>query len=651
MTKSIFIDAFYPEEVRVVLCVSNKVEEFIYQDNSAKPIKDNVYLAKIERVEPSLQAAFVDYGGNKHGFLALSEIHPRFYQIADVDESKWLNERASPGDLDVGDVVNEGSGAGERVMRNKGPHHGHHYKRYKIQDVVKKGQVLLVQITKEERGNKGVSLTTYLSISGRYCVLMPNAKHSCGVSKRIEDVEERERLVKLAEELKGESVEHSLIIRTAGEHKTKTEIKRDLRYLLGLWASIKEHAERAKVPAFIHEEGDIVKRCIRDLYDSDVEKIVISGEKECKNARDFMGSLLPRHVDKIQEYTDSTPIFSAHNNIEEQLSKLCDNTVPLVSGGYLVINKTEALVAIDVNSGKATNELNIENTAIRTNSEAIAEIARQTKLRDLSGLIVVDLIDMAEPSNRLAIESAAKYAFAKDRARVQIGKISEFGILEMTRQRLRTGIGELMFAPCAMCDGKGYNRKTALTAAAIFRALCLELATHKEVEMQIVVSACSETILSILNEKKKMILELSSEFNSSIVFTIDESAGVDGFFIESKHITSSQRIEPCSTIVDKDYSAQKHEYSAERSQTDAEPRSRPIAEKMPGNNSPSCEQMSQSLPPNPTAGTQKEHYPRKRKRKRRNHQSSEVIASPEKPVGGVVSAFKNILKKFTNEDR
>ncbi len=561
MQRRILIDASYKEEVRLVLCEKDIIEEFDYQNSLKKIIKGNIYLAKIDKVEPSLQAAFINYGGEKHGFLPFSEIHHSYYQISEAKKQELLKKiNASYKKLDSEELNWDEDSEDERkkseftkkqkidlILANEV------YKNYRIQDVIKKDQAILVQVVKEERGNKGASLTTYLSLAGRYCVFMPNTnKPIAAVSKRIDDNQERERLKKLITELTEKEPNSSLIVRTAGSYKTKTEIKRDYVYLSRLYSSIEEHASSSIAPAFIYEEGDIIKKTIRDIYDSEVEEIVVSGKEAYSNALEFMKLVLPRHVDKVKEYKGRAPIFSYYN-IEEQISLLYDNVVPLSSGGYLVINQTEALVAIDVNSGKSTNEQNIESTATKTNLEAINEIARQIKLRDLSGLIVIDFIDMEEAGNRTAVEDDLRKALSRDRARTQIGRISEFGLLEMTRQRLRNSIIETSFVQCQSCNGRGKTRAISCTSTAILRAVHNDVSSIKNEESILEISASNDVVMYLMNYKKEEILKLENDFHVKLVFSIDIRAGIDGFFIEYAKINSAKPNEALSSIVDTPY--------------------------------------------------------------------------------------------------
>ncbi|CAL7962083.1 ribonuclease E [Alphaproteobacteria bacterium] len=558
MSKRILIDAFYQGESRLVLCNGNVVEEFDYQDGAKKFTKSNVYLAKVDRVEPSLQAAFVDYGGERHGFLPFAEVHPYYYQIPVTDKEelftfmKSLRDKAEKkqggGAIDDTGECAQDAKDGEQQEQQvfASVLSREFYKRYKICEVIKKDQLILVQIEKEGRGNKGAFLTTYLSLAGRYCVIMPNTNKLGGISKRIDNFAERKRLKELLDEFKGKEPNATAIIRTAGAYKSKVDIKRDFSYLLRLWDDIKSHALSSTAPIFIHEEGDLVKKAIRDLYTNDVEEIVVSGHEAYEATREFMKLLLPKHVDKVKEYKGNIPIFSKYQ-VEEQLSTLYQNVVSLASGGYLVINQTEALVAIDVNSGKSTGERSIENTALKTNLEAITEIVQQLKLRDLSGLIVVDFIDMLEPGNRTIVENTMRNALVSDRARTQITKISEFGLLEMTRQRMRNSITEATTIPCITCGGRGRVRVIPATATVVLRAIQTELNKIPS-DMLLEVSASKEAVLHLLNEEKSRLLELEILFKTKIKLYVDNRAGYDGFFIESVKVNVKKGHEALSNM-------------------------------------------------------------------------------------------------------
>ncbi|MEX2250361.1 MAG: ribonuclease E/G, partial [Parvibaculum sp.] len=527
MGKTMLIDAAHLEETRVVVVSGNRVEEFDFESENRKQLRGNIYLAKVTRVEPSLQAAFVEYGGNRHGFLAFSEIHPDYYQIPVADREALLKQQAAearrereaededeapaaplaamevpeepteagadaedetdieadggngneaadaPGNGDaesrsekaiergetetvVSDETIESVGA-EDAMEEAAPRKQRvNYRSYKIQEVVKRRQIMLVQVVKEERGNKGAALTTYLSLAGRYCVLMPNTARGGGISRKITVAADRKKLKSIAETLDvPEGM--GLIVRTAGAKRTKAEIKRDYEYLLRMWESVRELTLKSTAPTLVYEEGSLIKRSIRDLYDKDIDAIHIEGDEGYREAKGFMRMLMPSHAKNVQPYKDKQPLFQKYQ-VEQQLDSMLNPTVTLKSGGYIVINPTEALVSIDVNSGRSTKERNVEQTALKTNLEAAEEITRQMRLRDLAGLIVIDFIDMDENRNNRAVERKLKDCLKTDRARIQVGRISHFGLLEMSRQRMRSGVLEGSTVTCPHCAGTGLVR-------------------------------------------------------------------------------------------------------------------------------------------------------------------------------------------------
>lgn len=488
MTKTMLIDAAHAEETRVVVLSGQNLEEFDVETKAKQQIRGNIYLAKVTRVEPSLQASFVDFGHIRHGFLAFSEVHPDYYQIPIADREALLAEEAMQASDDLADDDEEASRA--RRAQNR---------KYKIQDVLKRRQIMLVQPVKEVRGNKGAALTTYLSLAGRYCVLMPNTPRGGGISRKISAIGDRKRLKSIVSSLevpKG----MGLIIRTAGAKRNKTEIKRDYEYLLRLWDDIRSRTLESVAPALIHEEESLVKRAIRDLYNKDVGSIVIEGEGAYKEAKEFVKMLIPSHARKVHLYKNSKPLFS-RMGVDEMLSNIHSGVVQLKSGGYIVINQTEALVAIDVNSGKSTRERSIEQTALKTNLEAAEEVARQMRLRDLAGLIVIDFIDMDEPRNDRSVERKMKDALRLDRARVQMGKISSFGLMEISRQRRRTGVLEGSSHVCPACQGFGRIRSPASSATQIIREI--EAQAGGRVNCEIEVRTDSQTALYLLNEKRR----------------------------------------------------------------------------------------------------------------------------------------------------
>ena len=676
MANKMLIDAAHPEETRVVVIRGSRVEEFDFEAASKKQLRGNIYLAKVTRVEPSLQAAFVDYGGNRHGFLAFSEIHPDYYQIpvsdrqalidADAQEEPEEEERrparrsrrhrrgdrpaAADAHRNRGDSVSEAAGTGElesgdalvsgqdqtavseqeswspaaeaheqteepvdRVASPEdtpapsevsepeaGPeaeealaaeaeaptesqeasaeephvahhHHGrvHHHRhektrnpapgeeagddeesedeeedvsehveqlggdameelpvrgyrnrrQYKIQEVIKRRQVLLVQVVKEERGNKGAALTTYLSLAGRYSVLMPNTAKGGGISRKITDAGDRQRLKTIAQDLEvPEGM--GVILRTAGASRTKPEVKRDFEYLMRMWETVREKTLHSQAPTLVYEEGSLIKRSIRDLYNKDVEEIIVAGEAGYREAKDFMRLLMPSHARNVQPWHDPQPLFTKAG-AEAQLDAMFSSHVTLRSGGYIVINQTEALVAIDVNSGRSTREHNIEDTALRTNLEAADEVARQLRLRDLAGLIVVDFIDMEENRNNRAVEKRIKDALKNDRARIQVGRISHFGLLEMSRQRIRTGVLEGSTVVCAHCAGAGMVRSTSSIALHVLRVL--EDALISDASYNVTVRTRAAVALYILNNKRHHLSDLEERFGVAVTFTADET--------------------------------------------------------------------------------------------------------------------------------
>ena len=603
------IDATHAEETRVVVVDGNKVEEFDFESENKRQLAGNIYLAKVTRVEPSLQAAFVDYGGNRHGFLAFSEIHPDYYQIPvadrealmeeerayaeaqsardEEDEAKPKRARRSRGrgrsraesvksddaidsvdvtgmetiDLDEDDVetvlgVPEGSSPMETVAETPvetpivdgdeaedsddedeaedsdaaalddsiesvaeeddsediRPVRKPRPRRYKIQEVIKVRQILLVQVVKEERGNKGAALTTYLSLAGRYCVLMPNTARGGGISRKITNAVDRKKLKEIAGEIdvpRGAG----LIVRTAGAKRTKAEIKRDYEYLQRLWEQIRELTLKSIAPAKIYEEGDLIKRSIRDLYNRDIDEVLVEGENGYRIAKDFMKMIMPSHAKNVQRYEDQLPLFARYQ-VESYLSAMFNPTVQLKSGGYIVIGVTEALVAIDVNSGRATKEGSIEETATKTNLEAAEEVARQLRLRDLAGLIVIDFIDMDERKNNIAVEKRMKDKLKTDRARIQVGRISGFGLMEMSRQRLRPGMLEATTQPCPSCHGTGLIRSDDNMALQILRQIEEEGTRRRTREVLV---KCPVGIANyLMNQKREHIAQIEIRYGLSV---------------------------------------------------------------------------------------------------------------------------------------
>jgi ribonuclease E len=553
MSMRMLIDARHPEETRVAVVKGNRIEEFDFESSEHKQLKGNIYLAKVTRVEPSLQAAFIDFGGNRHGFLAFSEIHPDYYQIPKADREALLREEAehaaeeerlraaqehaeetdeSDAEADEGDesadAPEEAAEAGSDSARSPVDESAADElrkkrqslrRRYKIQDVIQRRQVLLVQVVKEERGNKGAALTTYLSLAGRYCVLMPNTSHGGGISRKISNGADRKRLKSIMTDLKLPST-MGLIVRTAGLSRTKVEIKRDFDYLARLWDEIRERTLKSSAPALIYRDSDLIKRAIRDLYNRDIDEVIVEGEEGYKAARGFMKLLMPSHVRRVKQHSEETPLFQRHG-VEDQLSAMYQPVVQLKSGGYLVINPTEALVSIDINSGRSTREYNIEQTAFSTNIEAAAEIARQLRLRDMAGLIVIDFIDMEQQSHVRKVEKAMKEALKNDRARIQVGRISSFGLMEMSRQRLRTGVLEASTKPCPHCEGTGLMRTASSAGLSALRLIEDEAARGRG--SQILLRAGRDAAVYLLNKKRTELAEIEERYGVFVEVLIDDA--------------------------------------------------------------------------------------------------------------------------------
>lgn len=585
------VDAIHPEETRVVVTDGSRLEEFDFESAARRQLRGNIYLAKVTRVEPSLQAAFVDYGGNRHGFLAFSEIHPDYYQIPLADREALLAEEeeeeieaaasedlsgteqprmfssgddeeaseepkadeadtaaakveevstssdvvadsedasdaeATDGDEDQVDQVGAEDALEEvpqRKPRKKKT------RTYKIQEVIKRRQVLLVQVVKEERGNKGAALTTYLSLAGRYSVLMPNTARGGGISRKITNAADRKRLKQVASELdvqKGMGV----ILRTAGATRTKAEVKRDFEYLLRLWENVRSLTLESTAPCLVYEEGSLIKRSIRDLYSKEIDEVLVSGEDAYREAKDFMRMIMPSHAKNVQPYREEQPIFSKYG-VESQLDSMFSPQVTLPSGGYLVINPTEALVSVDVNSGKATKEHNIEDTALQTNLEAAEELARQLRLRDMAGLVVIDFIDMEEKRNVRAVERKLKDSLKSDRARIQVGRISHFGLLEMSRQRIRFGVLESSTVTCPVCSGTGLVRSVDSLSLMVMRAIEEHVMRKQNQSINVIVP--TDVALYLLNAKRSQLLTLEARFGISISLTADSHMLGDQFTIE-----------------------------------------------------------------------------------------------------------------------
>ena len=589
MTMRMLIDARHQEETRVAVIKGNRIEEFDFESAEHKQLKGNIYLAKVTRVEPSLQAAFVDYGGNRHGFLAFSEIHPDYYQIPKEDREALLREEAEHAeeearlraaelghdDEDGGDggvvevddapmsadddnphQMGEGEGeeeeeapaaaedaengseesAAETLRRKR----QNLRRRYKIQDVIHRRQVLLVQVVKEERGNKGAALTTYLSLAGRYCVLMPNTSHGGGISRKISSGADRKRLKQIMADL-DLPTSMGLIVRTAGLSRTKVEIKRDFDYLARLWDEIRENTLKSSAPALIYQDSDLIKRAIRDIYNKDIDEVIVEGDAGYKHARSFMKLLMPSHVKRVKQYADPVPLFQRYG-AEDQLSAMYQPLVQLKSGGYVVINPTEALVSIDINSGRSTREHNIEQTAFSTNIEAAHEIARQLRLRDMAGLIVIDFIDMESNGHIRKVEKAMKEALKNDRARIQVGRISSFGLMEMSRQRLRTGVLEASTKPCPHCEGSGLMRTASSAGLSALRMLEDEAARGRG--SRIVLRAGRDAAIYLLNRKRDEIVDVEQRYGVIIEVLIEEQFEGARMAVESLGPPPAERPRP-----------------------------------------------------------------------------------------------------------
>ncbi|MEP3630976.1 MAG: ribonuclease E/G [Hyphomicrobiales bacterium] len=640
MDNKMLIDAAHPEETRVVVVRGNRVEEFDFEAENKKQLKGNIYLAKVTRVEPSLQAAFVDYGGNRHGFLAFSEIHPDYYQIPVADRQALLEEEAAAHkaaneedeeeapkkrgrrrrgsskaarakqDEVQSDVVEEAASdaaedgakdeatastegedaaveassenaeeaaaedapntdvaveadAGEETEAESAPEakadaedsdeddddtdeddsgddaeegvesvgsedaleevperrSRPRAKQYKIQEVIKRRQIILVQVVKEERGNKGAALTTYLSLAGRYSVLMPNTDRGGGISRKITNQSDRKRLRAIATDLDvAEGM--GVILRTAGANRTKPEINRDFEYLMRLWENVRDFTLKSSAPSLVYEEGSLLKRSIRDLYNKDIKQVLVSGDEGYREAKEFMRMLMPSHAKNVQPYKDLQPIFARHG-VEAQLDAMFSTRVTLKSGGYIIINQTEALVSIDVNSGRSTRESSIEETALSTNLETAEEVARQLRLRDLAGLVVIDFIDMEENRNNRAVERKLKECLRNDRARIQVGRISHFGLLEMSRQRIRASVLESTMEECPHCEGTGYVRDPASVSLHVLRAI--EDHLNKGSKHNLIVRTRGSVALYVLNHKRANLIELEERFGLAITFDSDET--------------------------------------------------------------------------------------------------------------------------------
>ena len=542
MSKKILIDTTSNEEIRVAITENGKLDDFEIESKKKNALKGNIYLAKITRIEPSLQAAFVDYGADRHGFLPLTEIHPDYFKIPTSDQENFQKLSSNlQFDENIDEIISKGKKDqipnNEDLIDDDGNNNKNRkrdylsfFKKYKIQEVIKSRQVILAQINKEERGLKGAALTTFLSFAGRYCVLMPNSLTNNGISRKIADYEERKKLKSILTDIKIPE-KMSVIIRTAGVDKTKKEISKDLTFLTTQWNKIREKTLKSAAPIIIHEEGSIIKRTIRDMLTNDVAEVYVEGKVGYENAKKFTKILIPKKEKDIKLYKDKNKTLFNENNIEHQISDLFSLKVNLESGGSLVINTTEALVAIDVNSGKDTSERNIESTALKTNLEAANEIARQLRLRDLGGLVVIDFIDMDDYRNNFKVEKAIKTALYRDRARVQIGRISMFGLLELSRQRLRSSMIEKSFDKCHYCNGSGIISNINLISEQIIKVIQEKLIISKDV--RVLVKCNSALAQTLINIKREEINKLEEIHNANIEFSFDNHFSLHEPLIET----------------------------------------------------------------------------------------------------------------------
>ena len=542
MSKKILIDTTSNEEIRVAITENGKLDDFEIESKKKNALKGNIYLAKITRIEPSLQAAFVDYGADRHGFLPLTEIHPDYFKIPTSDQENFQKLSSNlQFDENIDEIISKGKKDqipnNEDLIDDDGNNNKNRkrdylsfFKKYKIQEVIKSRQVILAQINKEGRGLKGAALTTFLSFAGRYCVLMPNSLTNNGISRKIADYEERKKLKSILTDIKIPE-KMSVIIRTAGVDKTKKEISKDLTFLTTQWNKIREKTLKSAAPIIIHEEGSIIKRTIRDMLTNDVAEVYVEGKVGYENAKKFTKILIPKKEKDIKLYKDKNKTLFNENNIEHQISDLFSLKVNLESGGSLVINTTEALVAIDVNSGRDTSERNIESTALKTNLEAANEIARQFRLRDLGGLVVIDFIDMDDYRNNFKVEKAIKTALYRDRARVQIGRISMFGLLELSRQRLRSSMIEKSFDKCHYCNGSGIISNINLISEQIIKVIQEKLLISKSAK--VLVKCNSALAQTLINIKREEINKLEEIHNANIEFSFDNHFSLHEPLIET----------------------------------------------------------------------------------------------------------------------
>jgi len=743
MSTRMLIDARHPEETRVTVVKGSRVEDFDYESATRRQLKGNIYLARITRVEPSLQAAFVEYGGNRHGFLAFSEIHPDYYQIpledreaiieaetqaaaaekaaeddeeaapkkrrprrrgrkpateavenkdavvseeapsedqpnedasskadedtasetaeadkpsddaaeaiasADepatdktvIDESATDSGNGSEGEANADDIEaadvkeseeDEKDAEIEAVAESRRRNIRALKRRYSIQEVIKRRQVLLIQVVKEERGNKGAALTTYMSLAGRYCVLMPNSTHSGGISRKISNLSDRKKLKQVINSLDVQEG-MGLIVRTAGINRTKTEIKRDYDYLLRLWNGIRDLTLKSTAPALIYEEGSLIKRTIRDVYTRDIDEVWVEGERGYRAAKDFMKLLMPSHAKKVQNYKDRIPLYQRYQ-VEDQLEAMYQPVVQLKSGGYIVINPTEALISIDVNSGRATKESNIEETAVKTNLEAAEEVARQLRLRDMAGLVVIDYIDMEDRGNNRAVERRMKDVLKSDRARIQVGRISSFGLMEMSRQRLRPNLLEVAMETCSQCAGTGLVRSVESAAIKVLRQLEEEGIRNRSSLIR--AKVCPDVAVYLLNQKRAVISALEHDYKVTI------------------HVIAEVSLAPSDIEIT-------HENNIE---VQSQPRSEGVVVKMDHHVSPAedededdaLENQNQAAPSSASADDQDDQPRKKRRRRRRRRrggsEDNETSTNQQADSEGETSEAASDEKTEANAD-
>ncbi len=567
MSKNILIDATNNNETRIAVTDNGKLDDFEIETNKKNSVKGDVYLAKITRIEPSLQAAFVDFGTNRNGFLPLTEIHPDYFKIPAADEKiiKELSDNIYNEETDEEELTDNSNNSSsepsnysnietdeenihensqeikpKNKILNPKKQYFNFFRKYKIQDVIRPRQVILVQINKEERGLKGAALTTYLSFAGRYCVLMPNSMNNDGISRKIGDLEERKKLKKILSSVKVPK-RMSIIVRTAGIGKNKKEISKDIDFLVTQWNKIRELTLKSEAPKLVYEEGNVLKRAIRDMLSDDVEKILVDGKEGYDQVKKIAKNIVPAFTKKIKQFKSKENSLFAENNIESQINELFSLSVKLKSGGSIVINTTEALVAIDVNSGKNTSERNIENTALKTNLEASIEIARQLRLRDLGGLVVIDYIDMDDYRNNFKVEKSLKTALIRDRARVQFGRISMFGLMELSRQRLRSSLIDKSFEKCNYCKGSGLILNSISIGDQILKVIKEKLSNHNG---SIVNVKCNSDLAeNLLNAKKNDILLLENIYNSKIMFNFNSQYSLHDPIIDIENNEKLAQIE------------------------------------------------------------------------------------------------------------